>query len=155
MVRKHIFGFLSPIKFNDFIFISFFKDIKFFFINFKIKNIWIIFFAVASEKIECTRKEQCHHILGNKSTCKNKRCVCRPFHHLHKEQCVKNKGNNKMHFIFWSKLRSFSDLHDFCEHDHQCYCGQDCVERIGCTNNKCTCREGYKTYSIRRCIGEL
>ncbi|KAK9882142.1 hypothetical protein WA026_019661 [Henosepilachna vigintioctopunctata] len=90
---------------------------------------------VATENIECKRKEECHSILGSKSTCKNKRCVCRPFHHLHKKQCVKNK-----------------DLHDFCEHDHQCYCGQDCIDRIGCIKHKCTCKEGYKPYSIRRCI---
>ncbi|CAH2013734.1 unnamed protein product [Acanthoscelides obtectus] len=64
-------------------------------------------------------------------------CACKPFHHIHMGQCVKNR-----------------DLDDACDHDHQCYCGAGCENRIACIDKQCSCREGYKPYGSRRCVDD-
>lgn len=91
---------------------------------------------LANPRVSCTRKHECHSILGSRSICtRHGQCACKPFHHLYNGQCVKNR-----------------DLYDICEHDHQCYCGKDCGERIACINKNCTCSPGNTPYKIRRCI---
>ncbi|KAJ8958295.1 hypothetical protein NQ318_017441, partial [Aromia moschata] len=50
------------------------------------------------------------------------------------------------------QIEAESDLHDICEHDHQCYCGADCEDKIACIGRNCTCKPGHKPYRIRRCI---
>lgn len=56
---------------------------------------------------------------------------------------VLSKGNKKNVSL---------DLHDGCQHDHQCYCGSDCEDKIGCNGRICSCKPGHKSYMIRRCI---
>ncbi|CAH0559404.1 unnamed protein product, partial [Brassicogethes aeneus] len=91
---------------------------------------------VTTPPIHCRRKEECHRALGSRSLCsKNNICACRAFHHLHNGQCVKNR-----------------DLHETCEHDHQCYCGVDCGDKIACIARNCTCKTGHRPYRSRRCI---
>ncbi|KAG5892831.1 hypothetical protein JTB14_032425 [Gonioctena quinquepunctata] len=88
--------------------------------------------------VPCKRKHECHAVLGVKSMCTKKfQCACKPFHHLHLGQCVKNR-----------------DLDDMCEHDYQCYCGAGCEEKIACIHKNCTCKPGHKPYRTRRCIGD-
>lgn len=89
-------------------------------------------------RITCTKKHECHKSLGIKSMCtKKNQCACKPFHHLHLGQCVKNR-----------------DLHDTCDHDHQCYCGGDCQDRIACIHKNCSCKAGHRPYKSRRCISD-
>ncbi|XP_057662700.1 uncharacterized protein LOC130897805 [Diorhabda carinulata] len=89
-----------------------------------------------SPAIRCSKKQECHELLGPRSMCtKKNQCACKPFHHLHQGQCVKNR-----------------DLHDQCEHDHQCYCGAECQAKIACIHKSCTCKPGHKPYKIRRCM---
>ncbi|CAG9860998.1 unnamed protein product [Phyllotreta striolata] len=89
-----------------------------------------------SPPLRCSKKHECHSKLGARSMCTKKGlCTCKPFHHLHQGQCVKNR-----------------DLHDNCEHDHQCYCGADCEDKIACIHKSCSCKPGHKPYRIRRCI---
>ncbi|CAH1971219.1 unnamed protein product [Acanthoscelides obtectus] len=88
--------------------------------------------------IRCTKKHDCHASLGVRSICtKRMECACKPFHHIHMGQCVKNR-----------------DLDDACDHDHQCYCGAGCENRIACIEKQCSCREGYKPYGSRRCVDD-
>ncbi|XP_076268042.1 uncharacterized protein LOC143201072 [Rhynchophorus ferrugineus] len=94
--------------------------------------------ALPHPRIACEKKNECHRTLGIKSMCTKKNlCACKPFHHLHQGQCVKNR-----------------DLHDMCDHDHQCYCGADCQDKIACIHKNCSCKAGHKPYRTRRCISE-
>ncbi|XP_060524543.1 uncharacterized protein LOC132700960 [Cylas formicarius] len=91
---------------------------------------------LAQPRIRCTDRNQCQEVMGIRSMCTKKRqCVCKPFHHLHLGQCVKNR-----------------DLHDICEHDHQCYCGAGCENKIACIGRNCTCKHGHRPYRSRQCI---
>ncbi|XP_019880580.1 uncharacterized protein LOC109608574 [Aethina tumida] len=91
---------------------------------------------ITTPPMHCRKKDECQNVLGARSLCtRNNVCACRPFHHLHNGQCVKNR-----------------DLHDICEHDHQCYCGVDCGDKIACIGRNCTCKPGHKAYRSRRCI---
>nr|CAI5858003.1 unnamed protein product [Callosobruchus analis] len=93
---------------------------------------------IPTPSIRCTKKHDCHSSLGSRSICtKRMECACKPFHHIHLGQCVKNR-----------------DLEDACDHDHQCYCGAGCESRIACIDKQCFCREGYKPYGSRRCIDD-
>ncbi|XP_074039036.1 uncharacterized protein [Leptinotarsa decemlineata] len=93
---------------------------------------------LSSPAVRCKKKTECHNILGVRSMCTKKfQCACKPFHHLHMGQCVKNR-----------------DLDEMCEHDHQCYCGAGCEERIACIHKNCTCKPGHKPYRTRRCIDD-
>ncbi|XP_028133230.1 uncharacterized protein LOC114328558 [Diabrotica virgifera virgifera] len=86
--------------------------------------------------LRCSKKQECHKSLGARSMCTKKgQCACKPFHHIHSGQCVKNR-----------------DLHDQCEHDHQCYCGAECQGKIACIHKSCACKPGHRPYKIRRCI---
>ncbi|KAJ8913761.1 hypothetical protein NQ315_002441, partial [Exocentrus adspersus] len=99
-----------------------------------IKTIFSV--LVAKPRITCVKRHDCQSILGVKSMCtKSSYCACKPFHHLHHGQCVKNR-----------------DLHDICDHDHQCYCGAGCEDKIACIERNCSCRPGHKPYRSRRCI---
>ncbi|KAL1500900.1 hypothetical protein ABEB36_006319 [Hypothenemus hampei] len=93
---------------------------------------------MAESRVHCTKKNDCHKVLGVKSTCtKKNQCVCKQFHHLHLGQCVKNR-----------------DLHETCDHDHQCYCGVDCQLKIACIHKNCSCKAGHSPYKSRRCISD-
>jgi hypothetical protein len=86
-------------------------------------------------EIACTHRSKCNLHSGHKGLfCHEKRCVCRSFHHFHNSQCVKSKG-----------------LDQECTSDHQCYCGEDCKEKIECAEGMCACKKGFKRYSTR-CI---
>jgi len=93
---------------------------------------------LAHPRVPCTKKHDCHKTLGIKSMCtKKNQCACKAFHHLHMGQCVKNR-----------------DLLDTCDHDHQCYCGADCQDKIACIHNNCSCKAGHSPYKSRRCISD-
>ncbi|XP_050313434.1 uncharacterized protein LOC126748327 isoform X2 [Anthonomus grandis grandis] len=89
-------------------------------------------------RIACTKKHDCQKTLGVRSTCtKKSQCACKPFHHLHNNQCIKNR-----------------DLHESCDNDSQCYCGADCQEKIACIHKNCSCKAGHSSYKSRRCISD-
>lgn len=50
---------------------------------------------------------------------------------------------------FWACC--FAGLDQECTSDHQCYCGEDCKEKIECAEGMCACKKGFKRYSTR-CI---
>ncbi|XP_044252300.1 tenascin-like [Tribolium madens] len=89
---------------------------------------------IATPAIPCAHKTVCKTSLGPKGICVDKHCACRSFHHFFNKQCVKSKG-----------------LDEECDSDHQCYCGEDCNDKIGCVNRICTCKTGFKIKG-RRCI---
>ncbi|ENN79324.1 uncharacterized protein LOC109535015 [Dendroctonus ponderosae] len=95
--------------------------------------------SLAQPRVACTKKHECHKKMGIRSICtKKNQCACKAFHHLHLGQCVKNR-----------------DLHDTCDHDHQCYCGADCQSKIACIHKNCSCIAGHSPYKSRRCISDL
>ncbi|XP_063932741.1 tenascin-like [Zophobas morio] len=102
------------------------------------KDDFVVFYdhcvQLATPHIQCMHKSNCIAILGQKGFCKSHKCVCKSFHHFYNNQCIKSKG-----------------LDEQCDNDHQCYCGQDCNDKIECAKGICACKYGFKVYR-RRCI---
>lgn len=51
-----------------------------------------ILFPVVEPRLGCMHDTECQTVLGNRSLCKDASCACLPYHHLHNNMCIKNRG---------------------------------------------------------------